>query len=134
MITPEQKDAILIKMVGDVRREWLPINSEYTGVNTVVTNALIKQFSENGLVEIKSTPGKQDDTFIVYVNLEADDFLNHGGHKFKEDIFRLQFDKLVRELEKLEDDVPKDKLRNVYDLIGAISSGLSIYTGVRGII
>lgn len=131
MITPEQKDTLLIKMVNDNKREWLYVNKEYTGLSTVITNALIKQFNENGLIDIKGTPGKMDDTFTVYVNLNADDFLSRGGHKFKEDIFQFQFDKLVKELELLENDVPKEKLKNIYDLVGALSSGVSIYTGVK---
>lgn len=128
MITPEEKDQILMKLINEPKRDWFSVDPSYCQINFVMLSALMKQFERKGLIYIKGGgPSKGSETYTIEVSLDADDFIAQGGFKFQEDIFQNSFTKLQLELDQLERKNPKINFENATKLISAIGTGIKIY-------
>lgn len=128
MITPEDKDHILIELINSPNREWLNIDSNNFNVPAPVIESLFRQFHERGF--IKLYPPTKNGPILLTVEIDADDFIQRGGYKFQEDIFRNNFTKLELELAKLEKENPAINFKNVTTLISTVASGIEIYNGL----
>lgn len=131
MLTPEEKDLILIKMTKDLDRDWLGIDTEYANIDEKTLNAFMRQLQRRGFVEIHGQPSFGEESFTVFVEMDADDFIQRGGFKFEEDEFRNKFTKLELELAKLEGEIPQERFSNMMVLIGAVSAAVSAYTTIK---
>lgn len=131
MITPDKKDALLIKMVNDPNREWLGVDPEYSGFTLPLLSAVIRQFSERRLVKLIGSLGKGDDTYTLAVEANSDDFLRRGGFMFEEVQFRNQFSKLELELATLEGEIPQERFKNIMTLVSAASAAVSAYAAIK---
>lgn len=127
MITPEQKDAVLIKMTEDADREWLDIDPEYAGMSETAVNVLVRQLERRGFVRVHTRPSYGDPSFTVTVELDADDFIRLGGFQFEEDAYRNNFIKLELELQKLEGEIPQERWNKIMTLVNTTSAAVSAY-------
>lgn len=131
MITPEKKDALLIKIVNDPEREWLGVDPDYSGFPLHLLSAVLRQFSERGLIKFKGSIGKGDDTYTLSVEANSDEFLRRGGFVFEEDAFKNEFTKLEMELAKLEGEIPQERFSNLMNIIGTASAAFSAYATIN---
>lgn len=131
MITPEKKDALLLKLINDPDRDWLGVDPEYSGFSLPLLSAVMRQFSERRFVELKGSLGKGNDTFTLSVEANADDFMRRGGFKFEEDIFQSNFNKLEFELSELEGKIPQGKFENIMNLITTAATAVGAYASMK---
>ncbi|SMC45832.1 hypothetical protein [Pedobacter africanus] len=126
MITPEEKDILLISLINS--EQPVTIDRDFLKDKTTNAEIIINQFVSHGLVSVRQKFG--NGMRIIQVEANAHDLLNRGGYKFKEEIFINNLTKLDLEIKKLEKDLPADKFDIITKAIGALASGVGIYTGL----
>lgn len=83
-------------------------------------NECVEYFGRRNFLEYKSA---KQDYISIKLKLEAHDFIRHGGFIAEEEMLKLQFIKLDKEIRSLESQISKDK----FDIISSIMNTIAAY-------
>jgi hypothetical protein len=132
MITPEQKDLFLLSLVSNPNEGMITVDSTSFSddVDEYLFSSILEQFEERGFIEIVSAVEESSKTWLT-VGVKAHDFLNRGGFRFEEDLFRSNFTKLELELSKFEGEIPEERFKAIMLLISTAATAVSAYSDFR---
>ncbi|MPR35644.1 hypothetical protein [Salmonirosea aquatica] len=131
IITPELKDEFLKYLVNTYELgEWNSI-SQYNALEDYadgIVGALMKQFSELGLIECKMSTFD----FNFTININAHDFIRRGELTGEEILFQDKIEKLYYDLEKLQEKNPKGISLEIMANIGGIIQTIASLYQLKG--
>lgn len=131
MLLPEQKDKFLNSLVSKPNRSLVLVGLDDFGseIDEFLFLSVLDEFEQRGFISIEN--GFTDSRRYISIGIKADAFIQRGGYKFEEDIFRNNFTKLELELAKLEGEIPQERFNNIMTLISAASAAVSAFASIK---
>ena len=125
MITYEMKDRVLNTIVEYGMKMGINVDDsgKEFGVNSQYLRAILDQLERLGFIEQDKMLGS---AIYINVNVEAHDFISHGGFKGQEDLLRNNIEKLLLEIESLKPSMP-DKINTMTAIAANISTALGLF-------
>lgn len=85
---------------------------------------ILRQFSQKGLIS-NFNPGN-DKAMHFLLNIDAKDYLLHGGFTAQEELIQKNFEKLLLEIESLKPSMP-DRVETITNIISVLSTAFSLF-------
>jgi hypothetical protein len=125
MITIKQRDEILNEMfphAGEGMLDGAAIAS-IVGVAPKEVMKVIDYLIRRGYIEFV---GMAQFNFYFDTTLNGDDFYRRGGFEYEDTIAQMELNKLIFELQSLEELIPNEKYNRLMQGLGVIMSALAL--------
>lgn len=123
MVTPKEKDNLLNVLCNELEPESMYTIKgadliQETGVDKKFLRSSLAQFERMGLIELSQLTGGN---FGIALLMEAYDLKRLGGFEAREQILKLNLQKLKLEIDNLEESFP-DKAEKITSIISNLAS------------
>lgn len=126
MITHVEKDQILsficehcsMSRISNIPNNLFPIKAPDDIIG------ILRQFAQKGLIS-NFNPG-MDNAMHFLLNIDAKDYLLHGGFTAQEELIQKNFEKLLLEIESLKPTMPS-KVETLTSIISGLSTALGLF-------
>lgn len=125
MITTKQKDQVFREIFPHAGGGTIDgaIVAKNIGISPREVMKVIDYLTQKGYIEYM---GMAQYYFQFDTTLEGDDFFKKGGFEFEETIAEMELNKLMLELQSLEELIPKEKYNRLMQGLGVIISALAL--------
>ncbi len=126
MITTKQKDNILTIVINGDNKETISISkvARQLEVSEHDVTKVIDYLQRKGFISVFDVAHGH---FVPFVTLEGDEFYRLGGFEYQDTIASIEVNKLMWELESLQNEIPREKYNKIISSVGLIVNALALF-------